>query len=504
MQYRAGLAGTLRPPNGHGLTNGLPGGPTDFASDGLEPKTKREASMAAEMTVTALRARWSGADRWLSDGGSRGAGRLVARIVRDGVQLYYKYFHEGERRRLPLGPYDEKGVRGLSLVQARDRAAELSALFRSGATDLHAHFEREREADERRHREAAEAARRAEDERQRGTLKQLVETYVAHLERQNKQATKDARSILTKHIIEGDPALAARRAAELTVEELVAPIAKLVAAGKGRTAAKCRSYLRAAYQLAVRGRTDPAAPIALRSYGITANPVASIDARSLAEFNRVRTRALSADELGAYVKRLEALPEGAQKDALLVALLLGGQRPAQLLRAQATDVDLSAATLTLYDGKGARRQPRPHVLPLTKEAAAIIKRRLDALTDGEPLFSTDRAHAMRIETLSGEVAAIVKKMRENDPPEAREDFELRDIRRTCETMLAGLKVSRDVRAQLLSHGLGGVQHKHYDMHDYTLDKRQALLKWARHLEQLKEGKTADVVPIGGKRKGARS
>lgn len=41
--------------------------------------------------------------------------------------------------------------------------------------------------------------------------------------------------------------------------------------------------------------------------------------------------------------------------------------------------------------------------------------------------------------------------------EARAPFQLRDIRRTCETMLAALKVSKDVRSNLLSHGLGGVQ-----------------------------------------------
>ena|SRR5579859_1210952 len=45
--------------------------------------------------------------------------------------------------------------------------------------------------------------------------------------------------------------------------------------------------------------------------------------------------------------------------------------------------------------------------------------------------------------------------------EARAPFQLRDIRRTCETMLAGLKVSKDVRSHLLSHGLGGVQDQHY-------------------------------------------
>lgn len=52
----------------------------------------------------------------------------------------------------------------------------------------------------------------------------------------------------------------------------------------------------------------------------------------------------------------------------------------------------------------------------------------------------------------------------------REPFQLRDLRRTCETMLAGLGVSSDIRAQLQSHGLGGAQNRHYDRHDCAPEK----------------------------------
>ena len=56
-------------------------------------------------------------------------------------------------------------------------------------------------------------------------------------------------------------------------------------------------------------------------------------------------------------------------------------------------------------------------------------------------------------------------------------------------------VLRAFRAQLLSHGLGGVQNRHYDRHDYALEKRQALEHWARHLTKLKaaEASTAPAL-----------
>src|SRR6185437_2113647 len=55
------------------------------------------------LTIAALRTTWRGKDKWISDGGARGAGRLIARITRDGVDFYYQYFAEdGRRRLLPL------------------------------------------------------------------------------------------------------------------------------------------------------------------------------------------------------------------------------------------------------------------------------------------------------------------------------------------------------------------------------------------------------------------
>ncbi|MES2404583.1 MAG: hypothetical protein V4567_09620, partial [Pseudomonadota bacterium] len=49
-----------------------------------------------------------------------------------------------------------------------------------------------------------------------------------------------------------------------------------------------------------------------------------------------------------------------------------------------------------------------------------------------------------------------------------------DLRRTVETVLSGRQVSRETRGQLQSHGLDGVQARHYDKHTYMEEKRDAL------------------------------
>ena len=53
-------------------------------------------------------------------------------------------------------------------------------------------------------------------------------------------------------------------------------------------------------------------------------------------------------------------------------------------------------------------------------------------------------------------------------------FSPADLRRTVETRLAALRVPPEVRAHLQSHGLSGIQIRHYDRHTYLKEKRDAL------------------------------
>jgi hypothetical protein len=52
--------------------------------------------------------------------------------------------------------------------------------------------------------------------------------------------------------------------------------------------------------------------------------------------------------------------------------------------------------------------------------------------------------------------------------------------------MAALKISRDVHAQLQSHGLGGIQAQHYDRRTYFAEKKQALQRWVRNLPKVQE------------------
>jgi integrase len=304
--------------------------------------------------------------------------------------------------------------------------------------------------------------------------------YVGTLK--GRQSHDDAQSIFRLHVSEPFPELVKRAAASVKAEQLRDVLARLIDAGKGRTAAKLRAYLRAAYGLAMRASFDPTIPAALTAFDVESNPADRLP--SLAQFSKALDRALTLPELHSFWGRVVAAPNTAARDALIACLLLGGQRPTQLLRATPRDVDRTAGTFTLHDIKGRNRHanPRRHVLPIHPELMAVIQWRLD-LTEGfeEPLFSSHGCVAVREETVAALVKDIAAVMAAEGELE-RGPFAMRDLRRTAETHMAALGISSDVRAQIQSHGLGGIQARHYDRHDYMPEKRAALQLWVRRLK----------------------
>jgi integrase len=430
------------------------------------------------LTSKGLCVRWDGKDRWLSDGGGRNCGRLVARITQTGAWFYFLYSHGGKVKRYPLEPFDEEGKRGMTLQAARDRAYELSRVYRSGDTDIHA-YARHQVSQAVAAREAVQAAQARERElAQQGSLRGLLDTYVAHLRAQDKDSATDVERMFKNHL---PSELLERRAAALQPDDFVAPLRVLTAAEKGKTALDVRGYLHAAYALAEAAPTDPSIPHAFAGFGIDHNTINRVSAKGLGQYKRRRTRALDAHELGACMTRVDAM-RTATKDALLVCLYLGGQRPVQLLRLEYARVDLPGRIVILHDKKGRRRQPRPHVLPLVPQTFAIVERH----AMNARLAGIRRVWGrMGYRTLSDAINRISKAMVKCG--EAREPFQLRDIRRTCETMLRAkpLSIPKDICAHILSHGIGGVQDNVYDTNLYMDEKLEALAAWAAYLDNLR-------------------
>lgn len=450
----------------------------------------------AKLTVRALQASKHG--KWMTDGGARGGGTLYARREADSVLFYFRYTlpkREGEthagRDAYPLGEWDGTGG-ALSLEAARRRSQELSARYRAGATDLRAVLEAEAR-EERREREAAARAAEAEQERRQATLGALLTAYADALEARNRTSAAAVRAAIRRHVAEAWPKLWATPADDLTADDLVPILSRLTDAGKLRQAAKVRTYLQAAYNAGMRARTTASATAALRALRIRTNPAR--DLGTIEGAAQAGERALSVPELRAYWQRIAALPDS-EGACLRFHLLTGGQRVDQLARVTLADYDPEQGTITLRDGKGRRSTPRLHVVPLIPAAEEAMHAMAPVRLGDYVFTATAGKGGMVSSTLYGRCRAVMEAMlAAGELPGGA--FSVADLRRTVETRLAELGVHSDVRAQLQSHGLGGVQSRHYDRHDYLREKRDAL----EALYRLLAPKEAIVIPLRGGRRG---
>mgnify|MGYP003607398445 FL=1 len=445
------------------------------------------------LTVKQIRAMLPGEVARVS--GTRGAGSLWIKVRSDHAEFVFRYTVSGKTRDMGIGTYDEEGARGgkgLTLAMANAEAAELTRMIQAGIEDPRAHREAEAEAQERAKRlqEAQEAARQREaDNRDRFTLASLLGAYTRHLERSGKnQSAKHAASIFKVHVLEADPVLANKPAKEVKRADLTACIRRTHEKGLVRAGGILRAYLSAAFSLAVGAEGDSQAPSEMLGFDLETNPVLGVKAIP----TRAGTRVLNREELRGYLDHLD--PNHLTDQILRLHLLSGGQRVSQLLRAKVGDFDQSKGELKLMDPKGRRSEPRVHLLPLGPQAASLcqgLAARARAMSaDPNPsLFLSDATTPTNHGTPGKRLAAIAEAMQV-------ELFDLRDIRRSVETELAAMGISTDVRANLLSHGLGGVQNQVYNKHGYLREKAEVLKSWEQYLLEVRAD---NVVPIRASR-----
>lgn len=419
---------------------------------------------------------------WAAAPASRGAGVLEARRLASGGVAYYLRVTDrpGHRARVPV-------ARDVTLAIAGERAAELSLRYQKGERDLRDALDaerRERERERQAKAAADEAAKVSTAAKQARSLGALLEAYADQLERDGKPSARSVRAALNRNVKAAWPKLWATPLADVTTDDLLEIVALPVSRGKLRQAEKLRAYLRASFAAGVKARHNPAALASLRSLKISTNPAAALTPNAGA--NKARDRALSLAELRAYWQRIQ----GPELAPLRFHLLTGCQRIEQLARATQADFDADTQSLRLLDTKGRRTSARQHHVPLLADAIAAMR----AMHSGEAgpyLFTvTAGGSGADYSSIARRVRSVADAMlATGELPGGT--FTPGDLRRTVETRLADAGVSRDARAFLQSHGLGGVQVRHYDRHDTLPETRAAL----ETLHRLLTDASAKVVPI---------
>lgn len=410
---------------------------------------------------------------WLSDDNTRGGGRFTARkMVGGAVAFYFRYtLPSGNRDLLKIGEWSEHGdgIYLMTLEQARFKAILLRERYLAGERDLKGAIQQQKEREQ--HELAAEKKRAAHEEelqhrRMELNLGGLLTAYVGLLYSNGKTSALSVEKALHRHIKDSFPEIWGLPIDDADEDAMSPLLDRLTEAGKLREAAKLRSYLRAAFSAAVKSR-KAGGVIPLRRFNVRTNPLR--DMPTIDGANGCRERALTVSELRAYWRRISELPE--PYGALLrFHLLTGCQRILQLGRLTVADLDGEAVIIS--DPKGRRDKPRRHLVPLLSDANEALE------VMGSPRLGNYLVSVTLGETAAGYdvIGGWVRKVGEEmiEAGETATVFTPGDLRRTVETRLAALGVSRETRAQLQSHGLSGVQQRHYNVHDYASEKKEAL------------------------------
>lgn len=384
----------------------------------------------------------------------------VRKLASGAVTFYWRVTINGKTAREVIGIYDPSAPpkslkptgKGFSVLAAM-RAAEALA-EQHHANLANGGFAAVKAAEQ----EAKDKAKTAELEAAKFTLQALLTDYCDHLKALQRDSYKDARSIFKLHVLEAWPKIAALPANQVTGEQIADMMRRVIEQGKARTSNKLRSYIRAAYQTAKAARSKPSIPVNFKGYNVTHNPAADTEPDESA--NKADKRPLTTEELRAYWQAIKTQP-GFRGAVLRLHLLTGGQRIEQLVNLRTENV--TADSILLFDGKGRPgKPPRPHTVPLIPQAAVALQ---ECDPQGTYALSTDKGVTHLAATTLSAWAVDAS---------TQTDFQAKRIRSGVETILARARISSDDRGRLQSHGISGVQNRHYDGHDYMDEKRQAL------------------------------
>jgi len=199
---------------------------------------------------------------------------------------------------------------------------------------------------------------------------------------------------------------------------------------------------------------------------------------------RPRQRALTDDELGRFLTDPRAACRYGRLASVILILLLTGQRRGELAHAKWADVDLKARTWAIQPENS--KTGRGHVVPLSASAVAefrVLKAYAERSRWVPP--AEDPTQSLDPKLMSRSLARSLSRFRKIGIA----NFTLHDLRRTCRTGLARLRVEPHIAERVLNHAQERIAGT-YDVHDYLDEKRAALDRWADHLRGLVQAPAA--------------
>jgi integrase len=423
--------------------------------------------MAKKITETWLRAKTDARETRSEPGG------LVARKGPQGAAFYAQYTLDGRLRWVHLGAHkrDHAENDGLTLAQARAAAAarrvQVSEARHGRALDP---------AAERRAEKAAARVERLADP----TTADFAALYIRRHAKPNKKTWAEDERILRADVL---PLIGGLRFAALERKHYIAVLDRKVDAGFPKQAGEVLKVLRKMENLAVeRGQ-------------IAESRIVGIKAPAKSPPRRRVLVSQESSEIGGLFRALEGCGMHPGMKLAIEFQLLTAQRPGAVNGALWDEVKSGVWTVPAERMKRMRSSPwadLPNVVPLSEQALAVLEKARALSGDSEFVFpGRDAGKPWSDTAIDHEIhrEQTLAKFREH----GIERFNLHDLRRTATTIMARLGIAPHVLDRVLGHVPRGVTAEHYDLYEYSAEKRAALVALGASVARLKAGEPAEVV-----------
>lgn len=422
----------------------------------------------------------------------RGTGALVFKRPNDGPpSCYYRYHHGGKQVLMKLGAYRRTAREaGFTLPELRDKAAELARIAQEHG-DVKAYMARQ-EADAEAARliaeeETRERQRLAEIEASRGTFGELFLDYIeSRREKATPGVVKELERLYQTNMVGPHPSIMAMKARDIRPDHILDILNPIWERGAKVQAERMRSFLSAAFNHGLRAENEVGRANA-KSYNLESNPATVV---AVEKVSAPATRALSDAELRQFWLTIERTEGVGPIMALLFKFVIatGGQRILNICQSRWDDYDLEAGTVRLIHrkGRGGQTMSRPHLVPLSPRAVAILERVKEingcypwpwTTTGKQHIVVSSPRHAIA-DWLQSEHAVIEGKQTPSFSP--------RDLRRTCAQLMQKHGISDQLSDLLQAHGQTGVANLHYRNNPEAAlpEKRRAIEQFDRALAKV--------------------
>ena len=229
----------------------------------------------------------------------------------------------------------------------------------------------------------------------------------------------------------------------------------------------------------------------------TANP-----ATKLARFyaNEGRDRYLTDDEIKTVWAKLPEIFEDEACQIMVKLLLLTGCRKKEIMGARKVELMLDGNAPMFSIPRERVKNGEAHTVALAPVAVLLFRRALMLSGDSDAVFAslrTGKPYSDKVlnkaltwamagkkrthQQLAGKSVTI---MVDCEPILQVEHFTLHDLRRTCATGMAALKIDERLISRALNHMTGAkssITSQRYIKHQYEAERADAFARWAAHV-----------------------